>query len=153
MAPSQEVIPKEGPAIPITFVHLDDQRGILYTASGLVTGAELRAAVMRANQREFGASPVLYSFFDFSAAASLEITAGDLWDIAAVAVEAAAKSLVKRSIAVCVKDDSSFGLARMLKSQGDRTAWETEIFRDKGEAIAWLKHRVEERFGLAVELA
>jgi len=60
---------------------------------------------------------------------------------------------IPRVIAAYAPSDEAFGLMRIWQTLGDEPLWETEIFRERPEAIAWLMRQVAERFGFQISLA
>jgi hypothetical protein len=55
-------------------------------------------------------------------------------------------------IAVYAEDMVIFGLARMWEVLVHPSDWETQVFSDRTEAVAWLKGRVADRFGFDANL-
>jgi hypothetical protein len=51
-------------------------------------------------------------------------------------------------VAVVAAQELLFGLSRMWEMLADETGWESMICRDRGDAEAWIKKRVKEKFGI-----
>ena len=138
--------------MPVSLKFLDNGYGAVATAIGHLDGADAVEAVRKVNASDLTQTPVLYALFDFNSITALDFSTTQLHEAADIAVAAAKKKKNGRIVAVCAKQDLAFGLARMWKVFVDKTGWETMIFRDRSEAVAWIKARVEARFGRAVEL-
>lgn len=129
-----------------------DNHGAWATASGRLTGDEVIGAIKDVNARH-AATPILYTFFDFSAVTQVDLGTQQLRQAAHTAIDASRIKSPPRVVAICAASDLSFGLARMYMAMIDETGWEAAVFRARPEAITWLCNRVAAKFGVAIEIA
>jgi len=138
--------------MPVDYRYLNEGRGVVYTASGRLTGAELVAAHARVNTPALTERPVFYAFLDLDHITAADISVNELRDIADQAIRASRYSPVKRVIAIYAKDDLTFALGRMWQVFVEQTGYECAIFRERYEAVSWVRQRAAERFGIDVPL-
>jgi len=136
--------------MPLKVKHLDERRGVYSEASGHLTGDEPLQAVTEVNSPAIGASPVLYTFFDFNDVTRVDISNSQLRRAAAISIRASAHQAVGRIVAIYAKDDFPFALARMWQVFVDQTGWATRVFRDRSEATAWVRELAIVRFGIQI---
>jgi hypothetical protein len=138
--------------MPLTFRYLNERRGVACQASGILTGDELIAALTEINSPTVAATrPIVYSFSDFSGVLGMEVSADQVHVLANLAVGASRHMSVKRVAAIHAKDDLPFGLSRMYHTLIEPADWETEIFRERADAAAWIRERVAAKFGIRIE--
>jgi hypothetical protein len=132
--------------------YVDDGKGALYKASGVLSGEELIAANGRVLSRALGGESLLYSFFDCNSITGVAISDAQLRRVADQDVAASQRMRNRVIVAIYAKDDVPFALARMWMVYVEAAGWETNVFRRKSEAVAWLKERVATAFGVDVSL-
>jgi len=132
-------------AIPIGITYLDDGAGVVFTGSGVVTGAEIRAANAEIFSRDLAARPYQYCLFDANGLTGMNVSADGVRAIAGQDISAARQMPVV-VVAIYANSDLSFGLARMWESLVAQSGWTTGVFRDRAAAVAWLKKEVADRF-------
>ena len=132
--------------------YLDDGKGAIYRASGVLSGEELIAANERVLSRALGGESLLYSFFDCNSITGVAISDAQLRRVADQDVAASQRMRNRVIVAIYAKDDVPFALARMWMVYVEAAGWETNVFRRKSEAVAWLKERMAAAFGVDVSL-
>lgn len=55
-------------------------------------------------------------------------------------------------VAAAAPRDIQFGLSRMWQTLAEATGWEIQVFRTREEALAWLRTRSEQKFGVKLQL-
>lgn len=139
--------------MPLTVTYLDDGRGIVASAEGHLTGAELLDVQSGVNLIDHSTRPVLYTFFDFNNVERVDISTPELQRSAEVAICAHAAGAKRRIVAILAGRDFPFALARMWLVFIEATDWDAMVFRDRSVAVAWVRSRVAERFGVEIALA
>jgi hypothetical protein len=132
--------------------YLDDGIAAIYRASGVLSGEELIAANERVLSRALGGESLLYSFFDCNSITGVAISDAQLRRVADQDVAASQRMRNRVIVAIYAKDDVPFALARMWMVYVEAAGWETNVFRRKSEAVAWLKERMAAAFGVDVSL-
>jgi hypothetical protein len=132
--------------------YLDDGKGAIYEASGVLSGEELVAANEQVLSRTVAGESLLYSFFDCNSITGVAISDAQLRRVAEQDVAASRRMPNRIVVAIYAKDDIPFALSRMWMVYAEAAGWETNVFRRKLEAIAWLKERVATVFGVEVGL-
>jgi hypothetical protein len=117
-----------------------------------MTGKELLDAQAQANDVDHAAMPVLYTFFDFNGVRSVDISTPELRLSARIAIKAHGDGSKRRVVAIYAKDDLAFALARMWQVFVQQTGWETKVFRERSEAVAWISERVAAKFRVEIAL-
>jgi hypothetical protein len=122
--------------MPYTIECVDGGRGVRSVGSGVVTGAEIRAALAEIVGRNLErARGLRYAVVDLTGVTELRVTPTDVRRIAAEdrALQAVTPVGV---VAVIAAQDHVFGMARMWETLVEN-GWETHVFRAAGEADAW----------------
>ena len=132
--------------------YLDDGKGAIYKASSVLSGEELIAANERVLSRALGGGSLLYSFFDCNSITGVAISDAQLRRVADQDVAASRRMRNRVIVAIHAKDDVPFALARMWMVYVEAAGWETNVFRRKSEAVAWLKERMTAAFGVDLSL-
>ena len=96
------------------------------------------------------AKSILYSFFDFDDISGVNISTADLRASAEVAVEAGRQGAAERVVAIYAKGDLPYALSRMWMVYAERSGWETAVFRDRADAVNWVRERVAVKFGVKI---
>ncbi|MBO0800010.1 MAG: hypothetical protein J2P31_14410 [Blastocatellia bacterium] len=136
----------------LTLRYLDDSRGVMATASGAVTGKELIGAVRRVNAFAVNTKAICYTFFDFAEVSEISISTTDLAKAAECAIEAAKLVDTERIIAIFARDEFAYRLALIYMTFIEQTGWQAWAFRDRAEAIAWLRSHVARKHGIIVDI-
>ncbi|HKV42122.1 MAG TPA: hypothetical protein VJX67_23150 [Blastocatellia bacterium] len=117
---------------------MDEGRGIIRIWSGTVTGGELEAAAKAESQDEERTRRLKYGIVDLSDVTELAMTPEDIRGIVTQHTRTAA--LMRRgAFAIVAPKDVVFGFARMWQVMVERTGWETQVFRSRAEADAWIQ--------------
>ena len=132
--------------------YLDDGKGAIYEASGVLSGEELVTANERVLSRTLAGESLLYSFFDCNSITGVAVSDAELRRVAEQDVVASRRMPNRIVVAIYAKDDIPFALSRMWMVYVEAAGWETNVFRRKSEAMAWLKERVATAFGIEVGL-
>ena len=132
--------------------YLNDNHGVMATASGELTGEAFVEAVRQVNEFAVKTKPLCYSFFDCERLTAISITVGHLAKAAMCAVEASKHTETERIVAMYASDEYSYRLALIYMTFIEETGWEAWTFRDRGEAVAWLRARAALKHGLIVEV-
>lgn len=131
---------------------LDDGKGAIYEASGVLRGDELIAANERVLSRALAGESLLYSFFDCNSITGVAISDAQLRRLADRDVAASRRMRNPVIVAIYAKDDIPFALSRMWMVYAEAAGWKTDVFRQKSKAVAWLKEQVAIAFGIEVGL-
>ena len=118
-----------------------DGLGVLLRGEGVLTGAEIIAASAEHHRLEERARKLRYGFVDFSQVSELRATAAEVQAIADEDRKTAALN-ADIVVAVIAPLDHAFGVSRMWETLMDATGWTTRIFRDRDEALAWLRKQI-----------
>ncbi|MFZ0693159.1 MAG: hypothetical protein WAN51_03260 [Alphaproteobacteria bacterium] len=138
--------------MPLTVKQLNDGQGVVYTASGKLTGTEVVAALAEVEAPDHAPTTIVYAFFDFDDVTGVEVSTPQLRQMAEIAIHASRRGAVGRVVAIYAKDDLPFALARMWMVFVEQAGWETAVFRTRSEALAWVRKRVAEKRGVNVQL-
>ena len=138
--------------MPISFRLVSGGRGVVYEASGVLTGREVIAANKQNFARDLVANPMLFGFFDCNSITGVNISTDELREMAAQDIAAAQRMGNRAIVAVYAKNDLPYALARMWMVFVEASGWETNAFRDKSAALAWLQARVAANFGIELDL-
>jgi len=137
--------------MPIKIDYVDGKRGVILTCTGVVTGAEVIDVNKEIYRRDETAAPLLYQLIETDGLTGVNISTRELHDIADQDV-AASRTIPNSVIAIYVSQDLPYALARMWQVFVERSGWETNVFRERAEAEAWLKAEVAARFGFTATL-
>ena len=127
---------------------LDNGLGVLVVARGDVTEQEyLDFYVPLLEGQKAGQENPKYSITDYSEAESVEISGAAITRVAELSADA---GTVNPSCvaAIVATRDLIFGLTRMWQMQNPGSDANTMIFRDRGEAEAWIRAKVAEIHGI-----
>ena len=132
--------------------HLNNNRGVFATASGDLTGQEFVDAIWRVNASAAKSKPIFYTYFDFGEVTSISLSIRDLAGAAESAIAAANAQETERIVAVVAAQETAFRLATIYTVFIQQAGWEVRTFRDRNEAVAWLRSRAEAKHGIKVEI-
>ena len=116
---------------------VDNGRGVLHAGLGVVTGAEIIDGATCALQAVQDGMPLRYALVDFTASTQLSVNTDEVRAIARINIAVAGINS-DICVAIVAPSDHVFGMARMWEVHVDTTAWPTHVFRDAGDARAWL---------------
>ena len=138
--------------MPLTLTYLDEGHGVVYTASGRITGAEIIDAQAAVESRDRAAQTIWYSLFDFDDITGLEISTDNLRKVADRSIAAANHGAKGRVVGIYAKNNFAYAISRMWMVYVEQASWETAVFRERSEAVAWIRERVRTKFGVAITL-
>ena len=122
--------------------YLDEGKGALYRASGVLTGDELIEANQRVLSRAVAEKLLLYVLFDCDGITGVSISDLQLRRVAEQDIVASRHMRNPIVVAIYAKDDVPFALSRMWMVYVEAAGWNTHVFRQKSDAVTWLKDRV-----------
>ena len=88
-----------------------------------------------------------YGLVDYTAVTEADVSNESVKLIAELCLEAS-KINPDPIVALVAKNDLIYGLSRMYEALIHETDWETMVFRSRKEAVAWIKERIKEKFGI-----
>jgi len=138
--------------MPLTHERIDNDRGIVWSATGELIGDDMVATIREFWARAYPSSSVVYVFHDYGGVTDWRISARHIQENAEMRKAAYERKKTPRVIAAYAPSDVIFGSFRMWQTLAAEPLWETEVFRERHEAIAWLRWRVAERFGFQIGL-
>jgi hypothetical protein len=109
-------------------------------------------AVREVNAFALTTKAICYTFFDFDNLRAISINVGDLAAAALCAKEAAKLHETERVVAISASDEFTYRLALIYLAFIEQTGWEAWTFRDRREAVAWLRGRAAMKHGITVEI-
>lgn len=118
-----------------------DGLGVIHRGEGIVTGALLIAAAAEHHRDEARARGLKYGYVDFSQVSELRVTAAEVQILADENRKTAALTPTA-VVAVVAPLDHAFGISRMWETLMDASNWTTRIFRDRADALAWLRKQI-----------
>ena len=137
----------------VSLEFLNDSHGVKATVSGEVTGEALVQAVRQVNAFAASTGSIFYTFFDCERLRAISVTVGDLAAAAMCAIESAKLRKNDRVVAIYASDEYSYRLARIYMTFIEQTGWEAWAFRDRAEAIEWLRSRAATKHGIEIDIA
>lgn len=134
--------------MPITVTDTDDGRGNILRAWGCLSEHE----ILKAHREHYGQpsekfGAYRYGLSDFSEVTSLDISINGVRELSRMCLDIAERH-PGPIVAVVGSRDLVFGLARMFEMFSDDAPWEISVFRARSDAVAWIRDRVRERFGM-----
>ena len=135
----------------IEIKHFDGGKGVLWRASGTLTGEDLLSANNEMFSRNLLAEPYHYGLFDSTAVTEVKISADTMRENAVQDVSEA-RRMPKFVYAIYAKSDVTFGLGRMWETLIGESGWVTQTFRNRSDAVEWLKAQVAAKFGYQISL-
>jgi hypothetical protein len=140
--------------MPVHSRFTDGGRGFVITHTGAVIGDDvLRVIEQIFFSRDLVTEPIFHGLIDVHGTSSVTLSTEDVKKVADRQVTASRQMPETATvIAVYAEDTVIFGLARMWEVLVHPSGWETQVFSDRTEAVAWLKGRVADRFGFDANL-
>jgi len=140
-----------GSDLTLSYRFLSGRRGIAYTVSGRLTRTEFNSAYTSVLLPSFAGAPLFYVFFEFGDDVSqVEIPTDELRAMAAVVTKTSRHKSFRRVTAIYAKNDEPFARSREWRGFVAQIA-EVEVFRERLEALNWLRKRVAEKFNIPIE--
>ncbi len=134
--------------MPIAFREVDGGLGNIWEAAGILTAEDLIGLYEHMHSiSERGQWSYRFNISDFSAVTGTDISSSSLRR----AVEYAKANYTDNPdgiVAIVVPQDLLFGLARMWSVFMGEPTWETMIFRDRDDAVGWVRERAKQRWGI-----
>jgi len=136
--------------MPIDYRQVDGGLGNVITASGVVTEEGLIGFYRDFfSQDEISLANYRFSLSDYSAVTDLHVNSDAIKSL--VTLSKGVTSINPDTlVAVYAPQTYAFGLARMWEILMDATDWETCVFSDREEAVAWLRKRAKEKYGIDI---
>ena len=135
----------------IEIKYFDGGKGVLWRASGTVTGEDLLSANKEMFSRDVVAEPYHYGLFDSTDVTEVKVSANTMHENAMQDVSEA-RRMPNFVYAIYAKSDVTFGFARMWETLVGESGWVTHTFRKRSEAVEWLKAQVATKFGYQISL-
>lgn len=118
----------------------DEDRTVLCSGSGVVTGREILRAMETCLARPERMRSLVRATIVLSGITELEVSADDVRSIASINAQLAHQN-PHAAVAIVAPRNSAFGIARMWEAYVVDTGWHTGVFRTLPEAEAWLSAR------------
>ena len=134
--------------MPVTLANLDNGLGVLFACTGIVSGGEFIEVNSRvtasAKERKM---PTRYCIIDYSKADKVMLTSSDI-EVITSQDKTLAKYFPDFIVAIVAVKDFEYGISRMWETfiELHDLLWETMVFKGKGDAEAWIKQRMKEKF-------
>jgi hypothetical protein len=127
--------------MPFTQNFVDDGKGVHRIGTGVVTGPEMIDFMLAEAEDEERCRGLRYELVDFSATTQMKVTLEETRRIVAMTRRIAdwAPGIV---VAVVAPLDVAYGISRMWHSLHDDAAWKRNLFRQRAEALAWLRKQL-----------
>jgi hypothetical protein len=135
----------------IEIEYFDGGKGVLWRASGTLTGEDLLSANKEMFSRDLVAEPYHYGLFDSTAVTEVKISADTMRENAMQDVSEA-RRMPKCVYAIYAKSDVTFGLGRMWEALVGESGWVTHTFGKRPDAVDWLRAQVSTKFGYQISL-
>ena len=123
-----------------------DGLGVIHRGEGIVTGADVIAASADHHRLEDRARRLRYGIVDFTEVTELRVSAAEAQ---AIADEDRLTAALTPDVVVAVvaPQDHVFGMSRMWETLAESTGWTTRVFRDRAEAVGWLREQFPNAVG------
>ena len=134
--------------MPIEIMDLDSGIGNIILGSGVLTAEEYKNAIktnLSQDSEKFKKSR--YCLSDFTEVAKVDVPSSDIELVARLCKDAAVVN-PEAVVASVAEKDIAFGLSMMWEILIDETNWEVMVFRKGGDAEAWIKEIVKEKYGI-----
>ena len=126
--------------MPLFTTFTDDGTGLLRTGKGLVTGADFLAADAELLASQAAMRRLRYVLMDFSETTEFRAIPEEVRSLARLDGRVS-EYATNISVAIVAPRDQEFGMSRMWEVFVEGTGWQTAVFRDRAEAVAWLRQR------------
>ncbi len=122
---------------------VEDGRGLVFTGSGRLSGAEIIEAKRALLTESPGLPPIRFTLVTLVEVTSLAITPDEVRELVGIDLELARWS-PGMVVAIVAPRDLDFGMSRMWQALAEDTGWATGVFRSLPQAEAWLQERLAE---------
>lgn len=95
---------------------------------------------------------VVCAIIDQSQAVAFNVESARLEIIVNLDMQLARRMRKGLVVAAAAPRDIQFGLSRMWQTLAEATGWEIQVFRNREEALAWLRARSAQKFGIDLQL-
>ena len=135
--------------MPIQVKYLDKGLGVLFIGAGVLTGED----IINSNKVTFYSEEKMkdykYGLMDYSSISSLDATNAEIQTMISQQKEAS-KFIPDGVLAIVATKDIGFGLSRMweMMAESEDLQWESKVFRNREDAVAWIRERVRDKFGI-----
>ncbi len=136
--------------MPVFNQYVNDGQGVRIIYEGNVTFDEIiKSQIERYNPPD---KLALYKYYlhDLSFVDGLNLTSDEVRNVAEGSIKAS-KINPNLIVAAIVHEDFHYGMARMYGAYAEETGWDMKAFRSCEEAEAWVKERVQVKFGMIFE--
>lgn len=135
--------------MPIHITDINDGLGNEIVMSGFITESEFVDSFQRhLNQEPEKFKKYRFSLTDLSDVIGVDLSSDAIREHSRACICAAGVN-PDAVVAVVAPKDLGYGLSRMWEIlSSEEIAWETNVFRDKKEAILWIKERAIEKWNL-----
>jgi hypothetical protein len=121
---------------------IDNGKGIRHVGNGTVSGQDLMSSASTVLKMiQAGLKPE-YALTDLSAVTDFSVSAAEIAKNALLNKDIAGLLPAVR-IAIVAPNDVVFGMARMWQAHMDDSGWTSQVFRNRKEALVWLKNEID----------
>jgi len=127
--------------VPFVNTFISEGTGLHQVGEGVVTGAEILAAAASIAQAGDRARKIRFSLVDLTAVTDFRVNPDD---IRLISRQGATIALLTPTavVAIVAPMDDAFGLSRMWQTLVEDTGWQTAVFRERAQAVTWLRDRI-----------
>jgi hypothetical protein len=118
--------------------YVDGGKGVHKIGKGVITSADFLLVALEQARDVKGASQLKYALGDFSEATEFQITIDSLRQLVEVQRKTAQLSS-GAFIAIIAPSQQPYGLSRVWQSFTEDMGWSASVFRNRTEAILWLR--------------
>ena len=136
--------------MPIEIQDLDGGLGSFVCATGVLNDEEfIDCYTAYFAQPEDKIEAYRYNFSDYGAVTKLELSTHAVRRMAELA-KGASSINAESVVAILAPKAVVFGMARMWETLTSETHWDSMVFKEREDALGWLKRRVKEKYGIDV---
>ena len=137
--------------MPIDVRYIDEDRGVVLTIRGNVSGSEMIDANNKVYSSKKSMQRLRYGYIDLSGAEEMHVSQHEVQILAKQSREASA--IVKeKTNAIVATSDLAYGISRMWLALVDNIGWDNAVFRSEAQAKKWLKETVHQKDGFDISL-
>jgi hypothetical protein len=134
--------------MPIEIRDTDGGLGVIITGSGNITEEEyIDALTKHLTQDEEKFKQIRYSLSDYTKTLKVDVSNKAL-ELIANYCQTVAKINPDIIVVHVTNHALVYGLAKMWEVLTNNTKWEKMVFRDRSDAEAWIRKRIEEKYGI-----
>ena len=124
--------------MPYTVEVIDNGKGIQHVGSGIVSGGDLMTSAATVLKMVHEGLTPEYAVTDLTHVTDFSVSAEEIARNAALNNEVA-RRLPRVKVAIIAPADNIFGMARMWQAHMDGSGWVSKVFRNRADALTWLK--------------